>query len=187
MLRRVYISDPAPSMTKCQYMSEETGLRINTIKTWFREKRCRDRKFFERDEKLAYGKLPLFLCFLCVTRKFKQSNQSHHFNKNMKNRFELHWQKFSQFFMTVLIFMLFVCLSFNCLKCLCISDPAREFFAWLETALSPNCVPPNVELTPDAIRNGEVLLTNVSHTASITYPRFPTRSIHRHWLACNTS
>lgn len=56
VLRRVYISDPAPSMTKCQYMSEETGLRINTIKTWFREKRCRDRKFFERDEKLAYGK-----------------------------------------------------------------------------------------------------------------------------------
>ena len=89
--------------------------------------------------------------------------------------------------MTVLIFMLFACLSFNCLKCVCISDPAREFFAWLETALSPNCVPPNVELTPDAIRNGEVLLTNVSHTASITYPRFPTRSIHRHWLACNTS
>ena len=83
--------------------------------------------------------------------------------------------------------MLFMCLSFNCLKCLCISDPAREFFAWLEKAFSPNCVPPNVELTPDAIRDGEVLLTNVSHTASITYPRFPTRSIHRHWLPCYTS
>ena len=80
-------------------------------------------------------------------------------------------------------FLCFLCVYL----CLCISDPAREFFAWLETALSHNCVPPNVELTPDAIRNGEVLLTNVSHTASITYPHFPTRSIHRHWLACNTS
>ena len=90
-------------------------------------------------------------------------------------------------YQTVLIYMLFMCLSFNCLKCLCISDPAREFFAWLEKAFSPNCVPPNVELTPDAIRDGEVLLTNVSHTASITYPRFPTRSIHRHWLPCYTS
>ncbi|XP_048728945.2 LIM/homeobox protein Lhx3-like isoform X2 [Ostrea edulis] len=66
------------------------------------------------------------------------------------------------------------------------TDPEKDFFSWLGKALSPNCVPPNVELTPDIIRNGEVLLSQLprgdSHRTAMSYPCYADRQ----WAHCNS-
>lgn len=56
ILSQTYANNPTPSLTKCRELRSETGLRIDTIQTWFREKRFRDKRFMENDEKISYGK-----------------------------------------------------------------------------------------------------------------------------------
>lgn len=119
ILSQTYANNPTPSLTKCRELRSETGLRIDTIQTWFREKRFRDKRFMENDEKISYG-------------------------------------------------------------------PSSEFFSMLQKAFAHDFIPPNVELTPDVICNGEVLLDHLPQSASVTYSWVP-RTPNQPWVHCNSS
>ncbi|XP_061169780.1 LIM/homeobox protein Lhx3-like [Saccostrea echinata] len=120
VLSRIYINNPRPSLTTCQEVSREIGLKTGTVQAWFREKRCRDKNFMILNE---------------------TPNQ----------------------------------------------NPGRDFFSWLGNALSPNCIPPNIELTPDVIRNGEVYLPRLSRGGpQIGSTYFPC-SPDQQWIRCNSS
>lgn len=56
ILNQTYANNPTPSLAKCQELRSETGLQVDTIQTWFREKRFRDKRFMENDEKISNGK-----------------------------------------------------------------------------------------------------------------------------------
>ncbi|XP_062586981.1 uncharacterized protein LOC134248580 [Saccostrea cucullata] len=66
-------------------------------------------------------------------------------------------------------------------------NPERDFFSWLENALSPNCIPPNVDLTPDAILDGEVYLPRLSRGGSQIGSTYFPCSPDQQWIRCNSS